>query len=164
MKIRFKLFESVALITLCGCGSSDPTVTKATPHVEHGEHVHPSEGPHGGSIIELGNEAYHAELVHDDTAKTVTIYLLDSAAKVSSPIDAVEVIINLNHDEQSEQFKVAASADANDPAGKSSRFLSTSADLAEDLDHEDAEAHLVVTIDGKQYRGEIHHDHEGHQH
>ncbi len=42
-------------------------------------HSHPTEGPHHGTLIELGKEEYHAELVHDD--KMVTIYILDSAAK-----------------------------------------------------------------------------------
>jgi hypothetical protein len=168
------LFLTTVAAALVGCGdsptkqsaSSQGAVTTGPPAtVETGhDHAHPTEGPHGGSLIELGSEEYHAELVHDDAAKTVTIYLLDSAAKVSVPIDAAEIIINLKHDGKGEQFKVAASADTKDPAGKSSRFVSTDAELAEDLDHEDAEPQLAVKINGKQYRGVIKHDHEGHEH
>lgn len=165
MKNAFLLFQAIVLIVACGCGSSPPPLTKATPHADHD--VHPSEGPHGGSLIELGNDEYHAELVHDDAAKSVTIYLLDSAAKASVPIDATELIINLKHEGHGEQFKIAASADAGDPAGKSSRFVSSDAELAEDLDREDAEPQLTVKINGKQYRGMIEHGHsvgEAHQH
>ncbi|MCE2751496.1 MAG: hypothetical protein LW720_06355 [Pirellula sp.] len=36
-------------------------------------HAHPSEGPHHGSLVELGKEEFHAELVHD--SKSVTIYI-----------------------------------------------------------------------------------------
>jgi hypothetical protein len=118
------------------------------------------EGPHGGGLIELGNEEYHAELVHDDAAGTVTIYVLDSTATTSVPIDAAEITINLKHEGRGEQFKVAASADASDPTGKSSRFVSTDAELAEDLDHEGADAQLVMMINGKQYRGAVEHDHD----
>ena len=167
-------------LALVGCGAS--TAPKASPqaghddHADHDDHAHgadehaghdhPTEGPHHGSLIELGNEDYHAELVHDDAAGSVTIYLLDSAVKNAVPIEATELLINMTHDGEAEQFTLAASPDAGDPAGKSSRFVSTDAHLGEDLDHEGAEAKLVVTIAGKQYRGDIHHDHdhEGHAH
>jgi pyoverdine/dityrosine biosynthesis protein Dit1 len=69
-------------------------------------HEHPSEGPHHGSLIELGKEEFHAELVHDD--KSVTIYVLDSAAKNFVPADASEVVINVLHDGKPEQLKLAA--------------------------------------------------------
>ncbi len=164
MKNAVMLLESVVLIAICGCGSPEPPPTKATPHADHDAHAHPSEGPHGGALIELGDDAYHAELVLDDDAKTVTIYVLDSAAKISVPIDAAELTINLKHEGRGEQYKVAASADAIDTAGKSSRFVSSDAELAEDLDHEGAEPQLAVTINGKQYRGHIQHDHEDHDH
>lgn len=174
---RYPVFAipTCLIFTLCmvGCGkdstqqgvathSTETAGPPATVETGHDEHAHPSEGPHGGSLIELGNEEYHAELVHDDAAKTVTIYLLDAAAKVSVPIDAAELIINLKHEGRGEQFKVAASPEASDPPGKSSRFVSTDAELAEDLDHEDAEPQLAVKINGKQYRGAFAHEH-GHE-
>ncbi len=168
------LFYAILALGVAGCGgdSTDKTAsssgaeTSAPPATVEAGHDHPSEGPHGGSLIELGNEEYHAELVHDEQAKTVTIYILDSAAKMSVPIDATDVAINLKHEGRGEQFKLAASADQNDAQGKSSRFLSSEAELAEDLDREGAEAELVVTINGKPYRGalEHEHDHEGHGH
>ena len=77
-----------------------------------------------------------------------------------------EITINLSHDGQAEQFSLAASPDANDPPGQSSRFVSSSAELAEELDHDHGEAQLVATINGKQFRGAVahDHDHEGHDH
>jgi hypothetical protein len=123
---------------------------------------HPTEGPHHGSLIELGNEEYHAELVHDDEAGTVTIYILDSSAKRAVPIAAQEVTINLKHDGRPAQFKLAASPDAGDRQGTSSRFVSNDQDLAEHLDHADSGARLVASIAGKSYTGELHHSHDGH--
>ncbi len=67
-----------------------------------GVHDHPAEGPHHGSLIELGNEEYHAELVHD--AENVTVYILDSSASTATPIEAPELTINLMHDGKPAQF------------------------------------------------------------
>lgn len=133
-------------------------------HDDHG-HAHPTEGPHHGDLIELGNEEYHAELVHDETAGTVTIYVLDGGAVQQVPIKAAEVTINANRDGTPVQFQVPASPDESDPEGKSSRFVSSDQELAEHLDEEGADARLVLTINGKSYRGEIAHNHDhGHDH
>ena len=152
----------VVSLTMAGCNSADKEERADPGHSEagHDEHAHPTTGPHGGSLIELGNEEYHAELVHDDAAGTVTIYVLDSSAKASVPIDATDVSINLTHEGQGEQFKLTASADQSDPVGKSSRFVSSDAELADNLDHEDAAPQLVITINGKPYRGAVKHEHE----
>lgn len=128
------------------------------------EHAHPVEGLHGGELIELGKEEYHAELVHDEKAGTITVYILDAPAKAAVPIDAAEVTINLKHQGQAKQHKLVALPDANDPQGKSSRFVSTDPELGEDLEHEGAEPQLVVAINGKQYRGKIEHAHENGDH
>jgi len=159
----------MALTVAAGCnqdasGPAAPPANSGEGHADHAEHAHPTEGPHGGDLIELGNEEYHAELVHDEKAGTVTIYILDAHAEAAVPIDAPELTINLKHDGQAEQFKLAASPDASDPQGKSSRFTSSDAELGEDLEHEGAEPQLVVAINGKQYRGKIEHGHEDGDH
>ena len=177
LKSTLMTLSMAASLTLIGCGSSTQA-PKASPQADdgheghdhdahpHDDHAHPSEGPHHGSLIELGNEDYHGELVHDHATGSVTIYLLDSAVKNAVPIEATELLVNLTHDGEAEQFKLAASPQPEDPSGKSSRFVTTDEHLGEDLDHEGTEAKLVVTINGKQYRGDIHHDHdhEGHDH
>lgn len=140
--------------------SGDPKASSSGK--DAGAHNHPSEGPHHGTLIELGSEEYHAELVHDEN--TVTVYILDKTAKISIPIDATDIAINLVHDEKPAQFKLMASPDANDPAGKSSRFSLQDPGLIKELEHDHAGAKLSVLIEGKAYRGEIHHEHEGHDH
>ena len=129
-------------------------------HAGHAGHSHPSEGPHDGDLIELGNEEYHAELLHDEDAGTVTIYILDGGATKQVPIDASEITINAKHDGRPEQFSLAASPDESDPQGQSSRFVSNDKELAEHLDEEGADPRLVLTINGKSYRGDISHDHD----
>jgi hypothetical protein len=151
-----------------GCGDPADSPSPATgggsaaggdAHEGH-EHNHPTEGPHHGDLVELGNEEYHAEVVHDDDAGSVTVYILDGSAKSAVPVDATEVTLNVTHEGQPEQFKLAASPDAGDPAGKSSRFTLTNKELLEHLDEAGATAKLALTIDGKSYSGEVEHGHE----
>lgn len=170
------LILSAALLAGCaGEGTNDPEstgpVTAGPPDTmgavdDHAGHAHPTEGPHHGDLIELGNEEYHAEILHDEAAGTVTIYVLNGTATEQVPIDATEVTINVKHEGKPEQFKLSASPDENDPQGKSSRFVSSDGELAQHLDEEGAEPRLVLTINGKSYRGVITHDHghEGHDH
>ncbi|MDP6057614.1 MAG: hypothetical protein QGH33_01925, partial [Pirellulaceae bacterium] len=44
---------------------------------DHG-HAHEDTGPHGGHVVEIGDEQLHAEWTHDDASGEVVIYLLDS--------------------------------------------------------------------------------------
>ena len=156
---------ALGTISLLGCVPASGPRPQASAHKDHDhQHAHASQGPHGGSMIELGSEDFHAELVHDDQAGNITIYFLDASAKHAAPIDAPEVKVNLRHDGQAQQFKLVALADQGDPQGRASRFVSTQKELADELDHEHAHGQLVVTINGKQYRGDIEraHDHHGH--
>ena len=150
----------VLAVSLVGCTGESTTTGPETspppPTIDTG-HAHPSEGPHHGELIELGNEEYHVELLHDE--QTVTIYILNGAAKEQVPIEATEITINTKHDGRPEQFKLAASPDQNDPPGKSSRFVSSDEELAGHIDEQGADPRLVLTINGKSYRGAIDHDH-----
>ncbi len=129
-------------------------------------HAHPSEGPHHGTLVELGSEEFHAEVVHD--ANSVTIYILNSSASKAVPIDAKALTINLLHDGAPEQYTLAANPDTGDTNGMASRFVLADAELAEHLDDESAMPKLMVTINGTPYVGEIKHDHDhdhsGHDH
>ncbi len=124
-------------------------------HQDHSEEDH-----HHDSLIELGDDEYHAEVVHDGTAGSLTICMLDSSGKLAAPIVATELLINLSQDGQAEQFTLLASPQTSDPAGQSSRFASSDPKLSEALDQEGTDAQLVVTIGDKQYRGAMHHDHD----
>jgi hypothetical protein len=160
---------SLALLVGCNSGTEESTADglPETPPatVDTGDgHDHPSEGPHGGELIELGNEEYHAELIHpeghdENAEEVVTIYILDGSAKETVPIEAAEVTINISHDGTPEQFKLAASPDEGDTDGLSSRFVSSEQDLVEHLHEEEIEFRLVVDIKGKSYNGQFHHHH-----
>lgn len=150
----------LASIALLGCEGSKPPASPspAAQKSPASVHAHAEEGPHQGALVELGNEDYHAEVVHGDQGE-VTIYILDREAKNPVPIDAAEVVINLSHDGKAEQFKLPALAEDGDPAGKSSRFQLKDEELSEDLDADGTAAKLVVSIEGKSYSGKIEHYH-----
>ncbi|MCG8450439.1 MAG: hypothetical protein MI725_12795 [Pirellulales bacterium] len=161
---HFAMGTCLGLLLVSGCGKSDKHSASApSASLAAGDaHNHPTAGPHHGDLIELGNEEYHAELVHDQASGAVTIYLLDSGAKNAVPIGVSSLLVNVSHNGRAEQFTLQAVPAAEDPAGKCSRFVSTDTELAEQLDHEEFEAQLVAMIDQKQYRGAIRHDHEEH--
>src|SRR5690242_18148959 len=101
MNLRVFAFSGVmfaALLSL-GCGGNpapSPVAKTDGPQDHHEEeHAHPDEGPHDGHLIELGQEEYHAELVHDDASSTVTLYVLDSTARSAVAIEEETVKLNL---------------------------------------------------------------------
>jgi hypothetical protein len=147
----------------CGDDAAGPaggsTATKA-------DHEHAEEGPHGGKIIELGGEDYHAELVHNDATHKVGVYLLDGTAKAAAPINAASLAINSRTSGEPKQFTLLASPQPGEPEGSSSYFELVSEELCTALDDHDTASRLSVTIDDKPYVGVIEahgHDH-GHDH
>ena len=156
-----------ALLALGGCGNSTkPIVSGDPPPVGHAvEDGHLEGGPHHGHLIELGKEDYHAELTHDETTHTVTIYLLDSSAKESVPIEAAELLVNLASGEKPAQYSLPAMPDSSDPTGKSSRFQLQDEALCDSICAPQAKGRVNVQIAGKPYSGVIEKiSHEGHAH
>lgn len=168
MNARYAALLLLAVTVLVGCGTN--TQPNPAEVDDAHDHAHPSEGPHGGELIELGNEQYHAEMLHDEESGTITIHLLDSTAAEPVAIEAAEVTINVKRNGQAAQYALAAAPETNDPTEKSSRFTLTDATLLADIES-GSPAQLVVRIAGAQYRGDIEHDpdhahedEEGHEH
>lgn len=157
---------AAGLVLWTGCDiAPSSTGSAAGDKDDHDVHSHPVEGPHHGSLIELGDEEYHAEFVHDEEKGTVTIYILDSTAKKSVPVEAKALTVNVSAGGKAKQFELAASPMQGEAGGKSSRFTSSEEALGEAIDQEGAEAKLLVTVNGTKYTGAIgHHDHDEHEH
>jgi hypothetical protein len=106
---------AVAGALQAACGSSPapaPTADKVTPTVvgemspeeaggmapdaaaEGGGH-HDHAAPHGGTLVELGNEFAHLELVVDTATGALTAYVLDggaeNAVRIAAPTIALEL-------------------------------------------------------------------------
>ncbi len=160
----FQLYSTSLLFALAvagfsGCGGSGGG--GATVEAER-EHFH--EGLHGGQIVELGGEEYHAELVHDDATHKVGVYLLDGTAKAAAPIDAPSVTINCIVSNQPAQFTLVAMPQPGDPTGGASYFELMSEQLCDGFDAPGAKARLNILIAGKPYVGEIKALDHGHAH
>ena len=96
--VRFSFIAGLVIGVACtavGCNNSSEykaasEVKKAAPLPDHD---HNAKGPHGGGIIELGEEEYHAEIVVDHDSHAIALYVLGKDAKTAESITATEVTI-----------------------------------------------------------------------
>jgi hypothetical protein len=162
MRSCLLLVGCVGLALGAGCNSGNQAYhevpkgarVKDQPH----EHEH---GPHGGHLVELGEEEYHAEVVFDPKSSKITLYVLDSSAKKSAPIDAKEIKLELTIGGQPKSFAAKPVADKDDPPNKSSRFeVADNPEIKANIkDEEDLKGGVTVAIGGKTYSGKIVHEH-----
>ncbi|OHB66294.1 MAG: hypothetical protein A2V70_12475 [Planctomycetes bacterium RBG_13_63_9] len=179
MRISFLFVCVVAVaavgISMVGCGSDStqtPAVSETDGDHDHSAgHVHSAEGSHGGHLIELGGGPYCAELLHDASTGTVTVYLLDEAGKEAVAASRPEVALQVFRDGQFVGYALKGVSDGPDGAASASRFTVVDAALCEALaDDEQLRGRLQVTIDGKQHTGDLQHsrhdalDDSGHEH
>ena len=116
------------------------------------EHEH-GAGPHGGAIVELGNDEYHAELVLDGQAHVLRVYMLGGDAKTTSPVTVSEITV-VTEDNQS--LKLPAKPQVGDTDGKSSLFELVDEKAVEGLEKAGyLHGSLQLEIAGKPYRGDI---------
>ena len=155
-------------ILLIGCNGpanvNQQTTGGAADDGHNHSHSHMA-GPHGGHIVELGHEAYHAEWLHDDDTGLVTIYVLDSAMEEVVPISASEITIDVQIGDTSSRHLLAAVEPSED--GQTAQFELSNKSLIEALKlaGQGADAIIRVEIGGKPYTGRFERDdHSGHNH
>src|SRR5260221_3642938 len=89
----------LAGFTLTNSGCQDAkSVAKSTavPKAkESHDHDHPEKGPHGGELVEWGEEDYHIEVTFDHKNKQAVIYLLDSTARNAANVETDKVKVTL---------------------------------------------------------------------
>ena len=124
------------------------------------EHNHPTKGPRGGALVELGDGELHAELLHDDEVGTVTVYLLDAEARRYVSVETPEMVIGVRHDGQPEQFRLKANPQKGDQPGLTSCYAIKSPRLVALLDDHDTEARMGIKIGGRSFVGRIAHVHD----
>ena len=176
---RFSFIASLAILMSCvgfGCNpqsdyKSVDAVKKAPPLPDH-EHGHGAKGPHGGGLVELGAEEYHAEIVVDHDAESVAVYVLGKDAKTDELVAEKEITIALEG-KTPLTLKAVPKPDAAD--GKTSKFELVDHDLVHELmDAGFLHGDLRITIAEKPYIGHIDyhlngsshddHGHDGHAH
>ena len=152
----------------CDGGKSDykkaDEIKKApAAHDEH-DHDHGAKGPHGGSLVELGAEQYHAEVVLDHDAHALRVCLLGSDAKTATPVAATELAIA---PEGKDAWTLKAVPQEGDGDGKASRFELIDDKIVHDLfDAKFLHGDLHITIGDTPFSGHIdmHLDADSHDH
>ena len=168
-QVAYLLLLTAVLATsafLAGCGSdaSSTPVLNNADHDDHEGHSHSHKygdtGPHGGHLIELGHNCkYHAELVGNDAAETVAVYILDAHMKELA-IAERSIFLNLTSGGETTAYEMVAAADGQ--SANHSRFESTDKALFRVLEHDEISGKLRVTIEGVPYIGRIAHHHHIH--
>lgn len=174
MKPRTKRTLGIVLgisLACLGCNravESEPILVEGEPpaigHEGADAHAHAESGPHGGRLIELGRGEYHAELVRDESASRVMVYLLDRKASGAVASDAPELTLNLVIAGQPRQVKVSADRQTTDPEGQASRYSTNDASVLEALHDTKTNGRLLASVAGKQFSGALTpHDHHSHR-
>lgn len=159
-----------ALTVGAGCGNEGDYKTsgqvsqeKGAAPAEDAHHHDHAKGPHGGAIIELGEEEHHAELVVDHDLHLVQLFLLGPDAKTPSLTKATEVKLALGAlgDHVLKAAPLEGEAD-----GNTSRFQLDNEDVVHKLlDAPEVEGSLEVTVGEKPFVGKVHaHFNEEHDH
>ena len=155
-------------VGLLGCADSDdyqevtPEAAKAAAESHEHEHHH-AHGPNGGDLVELGDHSIHAEVVFDEGAGKLDVYLLGEDAETAHPVGRTELTLSVAHGDETEDCTLTAAPLDGEAEGQSSRFSVTDEEIAEEFHEHTDGAHLHFEIDGKEYEGEVHH-HHGHDH
>lgn len=171
MFVRTKWFAVVAMlgVGLVGCSDSgNYKSAKELPQAGHEEHGHNHDehahGPHGGELIELGKEEFHAELLLDGKSHTVKVFLLGPDAKTAATSDATELTVVMEGGKSSFVLKPAEGQ----PEGMAAEFVLVDEKVVHDLlDAGFIHGELKIKIGGTPYNAhlDVHfHDDPDHDH
>jgi hypothetical protein len=122
MKTHFALFALAALLAV-GCNKPAPH-----KHDHSHDHAHPHEehshnAPHGGTVVVLGKEEFHIELVHNAAAKKVQAFVLDGEMRfVRVKQEGFVVMAKGLGRDWNVQFKGLANAKTGEAVGDTSAF------------------------------------------
>jgi hypothetical protein len=170
MTLRFVVglagLGTCVLLLGCGTGPADTSGNSVGPseaaHDHAAEHNHAALGPHGGHLIVLGEEEYHAELTHDEAAHTVAVYLLDGAAKEVVTDGPEEITLQVFQEGEFADHVLKATGDDGLYAAVDEPLCHFLVDTAE------VTGRVRVTIAGKEYVGILEHathdNDDGHDH
>ena len=151
----------LAALIVAGCNNSSNTSSQqpATPADPHAGHDHSSLGPHGGHILELGEEDYHAEWRFNNDSGKVTVYLLDAEAKKAVTTTAEAIKVQVTHGDDVSDYELPAINQSDDDPPTTSEFElvdTVMLELLKGVGH-GIDATLKVVIEDKEYSGPFGH-------
>jgi hypothetical protein len=125
---------ALALVYVVGCNNSDsqepqagstdkPQEAKTTARVNDGEHEH-KPGAHGGIMVEIGRDNYHAEAVFEKGG-TVRLYTLGNDEAKVQEVESQVLTAYVKPEAGTESISVLFMAEpqAGDAEGKTSQFV-----------------------------------------
>ena len=142
------LIAGVAALVLVGCSRPAPQPAPAEAP-KHEEHAHQSQ--HGGIVVPIGRENYHAEAVFEKGG-TLRLYLLGAdetqiQETEAKPLDAYAKAVG---DAEAEKFVLQPQPQSGDKTGMTSLFVGQ---LPEQLAGKNVEVTVPnVTIEGGRFR------------
>ena len=155
---------------LTGCAPPDNPNTNSNSDSHNHAHDHGDdhdEGPHQGHLIELGDEEYHAEWVHEDESGKITVYILAGDAKTDLAIIAQQITITtVVKEKDPKDYSLAAvnATTGDSPTAFCFEIVDKQLLIALKMS-QGVQSSIAVEIKGKKYSGQIeHHDHSGHHH
>lgn len=171
MQISWNKLSLPALLVIggmiVGCSSEDTTYDKfdeSQLEAVH-EHDHAHSAPHGGQLIELGEHQFNAEVVLDEEAHKITVYILDAHAENAYAIEEKELTLNLTIDGKPTQYTLAAVRAEGVTEGKASQFEIIDEALVEEFHHhEGLTGRINLTIDGQPFTIDVKHAEHDHDH
>lgn len=150
MTVSYRMLVLVLGLAVCSSRRMDAG--------EH-SHAHPSKAPHGGEILELGADEYHAELVVDEKEHVVAVYILDGAAQGEVAIDAPYLNVNVRIGGKPVQHRLNPVRPAGQTEGPTACFALQSESLMKSLHTPGANPRLTLRIGKKAYVARIAHSH-----
>jgi len=147
---------------LTACGGKDKWAAAAAAAKEDKKHNHDhsaSGAPHGGHIVELGNEEYHAEWLHDNKTGLITVFLIDSEMKRDVRSESSHILITTQvKDKKPREYKLPAVNKRGNPP-LSNKYELTDKVLLEAMKFAGhaVNVKLQVTIKGKSYVAAVKH-------
>jgi hypothetical protein len=97
IRYAFRVHALIAATILACAGGESPSDSAAAGDsgATPAEHRHPA--PHGGTLVELGDELAHLEVVLDSSSGMLTVYVLDGEAEgaLRPANDALEIDVEL---------------------------------------------------------------------
>jgi hypothetical protein len=120
------LISAVSMLALIvvGCGDSKPAAAGSDHdhESEHAEHVHRPKM--GGQLVELGEEAFHFELLNDRTTGRLTLWVLDGEVENFLRVTnaSFAAVLSANGRETPIEFKATVNGATGERVGDTSQF------------------------------------------
>ncbi|MCS6978167.1 MAG: hypothetical protein NZM31_14330 [Gemmatales bacterium] len=128
-------------------------VRKPPPPPTAKAHAHPDHGPHGGTLIEWGDEEYHGEFTVDHEKKETVVYILDGSATKAPNLkleDVTEMVVVLKN--VSPPARIELKPDPQRTSDRGLAFVGTHEALGQEMEFR---GELSGKVKGKPYVGDF---------